>query len=193
MTLTAKTYGDGRGMITSAWLPTKWFVIASAILNSNTTVITLIVTPCVHWRVQNNILKTGTLSIVADVCAKWVVVIHWWCRYDPTTSSLPACLVLKHGQPVPSSPSTHTAGSLTRPGSFFCSHLAWLWFLLLGFQDCCSVLQMASAPVWRKAMQHYTLIIVCFAHTCLWTRSLLLLKRAQQQDVINFYLKNWTE
>lgn len=33
MTLTAKTYGDGRGMITSAWLPTKWFVIASAILN----------------------------------------------------------------------------------------------------------------------------------------------------------------
>lgn len=75
MTLTAKTYGDGRGMITSAWLPTKWFVIASAILNSNTTVITLIVTPCVHWRVQNNILKTGTLSIVADVCAKWVVVI----------------------------------------------------------------------------------------------------------------------
>lgn len=75
MTLTAKTYGDGRGMITSAWLPTKWFVIASAILNSNTTVITLIVTPCVHWGVQNNIIKTGTLSIMADVCAKWVVVI----------------------------------------------------------------------------------------------------------------------
>lgn len=43
------------------------------------------------------------------------------------------------------------------------------------------VLQMASAPVWRKAIQYYTLLIVCLVLTCLWTRSLVL--RAQQQDV----------
>lgn len=43
------------------------------------------------------------------------------------------------------------------------------------------VLQMASAPVWRKAIQYYTLLIVCLVLTCLWTRSLFL--RAQQQDV----------
>lgn len=52
---------------------------------------------------------------------------------------------------------------------------------LAGIHTHHNVLQMASAPVWRKAIQYYTLLIVCLVLTCLWTRSLFL--RAQQQDV----------
>lgn len=166
MTLTAKTYGDGRGMITSAWLPTKWFVIASAILNSNTTVITLIVTPCVHWGVQNNIIKTGTLSIMADVCAKWVVVITLVVPLLPNyfiTSCVPGVEARAACSHHTHTLQAHYSGQV--PSSVL---------IQLGFGFCCwdprllqCVLQMASAPVWRKAMQHYTLIIVCFAHTCL--------------------------
>lgn len=152
MTLTAKTYGDGRGMITSAWLPTKWFVIASAILNSKTTVITLIVTPCVHWRVQNNILKTGTLSIVADVCAKRVVVITLVVPLLPDyfiTSCVPgvearaACPLLTTHTLQAHYPGQVPSSVLIQPGFGLC---CWDPRLL----QC--VLQMASAPVWRKAM-----------------------------------------
>lgn len=189
MTLTAKTYGDGRGMITSAWLPTKWFVIASAILNSNTTVITLIVTPCVHWKVQNYIKN-------------WYFIYHGWCLCktgggDNTGGAAAAVgAKLLPGYPVNSSRdpcaccrgtdslrhfTTCTAGWQAGLHPPFSSSLALVPAAGSGPPQC--VLQMASAPVWRKAMQHYTLLIVCLVLTCLWTRSLLLLKRAQQQDV----------
>lgn len=96
MTLTAKTYGDGRGMITSAWLPTKWFVIASAILNSNNSNNLKSNAPCTRKSAKQRI-KTGILPILADVCAKQVVVktlvvvllLLSALSCYPTTSSLP--------------------------------------------------------------------------------------------------------
>lgn len=90
-----------------------------------------IVTPCVHWRVQNNILKTGRYFIYRGWClcktgggddaggAATARPHHRFLRRAE-------CRVSWHGRSVPSSPHTHTADSLARPGSFLRSRPARL-------------------------------------------------------------------
>lgn len=87
----------------------------------------------------------------------------------------PSCQLLWHCSHITS----QTIHSVQGPFSILIFRLKLVAITGIPYPPQC-VLQMASAPVWRKAIQYYTLFIVCLVLTCLWTRSLFL--RAQQQD-----------